>query len=202
MRIIFIPLLLLISFVSLANYQPQNGDIIFQSSQSAQSKAVELATQSPYSHMGIIVIKNDNKPYVFEASSKVIYTPLDKWIARGVSKDYVIKRLKNRTLSESDISSLKQVARTFENKPYDIWFGWEDNYIYCSELVWKIYDRALNIQIGKLQTIKEFNLSSPAVKQKLKERYGDKIPYQETVISPVSIFNSPLLTTVDKKWHH
>ena len=175
MRFIFIFGLLFASYTALANYQPQDGDIIFQSSQSNQSKAVEQATKSPYSHMGIIFTKN-GKPYVFEAASKVVYTPLDNWI------------------------NLKQVAKTFENKPYDIWFGWDDNYIYCSELVWKIYNRALKLKIGQLQTIKDFNLSSPAVKQKLKERYGNKIPYQETVISPVAMFNSPLLITVDKRW--
>ena len=31
---------------------------------------------------------------------------------------------------------------------------------------------------------------------KLRERYGDKLPLNETVISPVSIFNSPELVTV------
>ena len=149
--------------------------------------------------MGIIFTK-DGKPYVFEAISKVAYTPLDKWINRGKNKKYVIKRLKDHTLSQKEITNLKQVAKTFENKPYDIWFGWDDNYIYCSELVWKIYNKALNLKIGQLQTIKDFNLSSPAVKQKLKERYGNKIPYQETVISPVAMFNSPLLITVDKRW--
>ena len=199
MRFIFIIGLLFTSYTAIAGYLPQDGDIIFQSSQSNQSKAVEQATNSPYSHMGIIFTKN-GKPYVFEAVSKVVYTPLDKWINRGKNKKYVIKRLKDRTLSAKEITNLKQVAHTFENKPYDIWFGWDDNYIYCSELVWKIYNKALNLKIGKLQTIKDFNLSSPAVKQKLKQRYGDKIPYQETVISPVAMFNSPLLTTVDKNW--
>ncbi len=199
MRFIFIIGLLFTSYTAIADYLPQDGDIIFQSSQSNQSKAVEQATNSPYSHMGIIFTKN-GKPYVFEAASKVVYTPLDKWINRGKNKKYVIKRLKDRTLSAKEITNLKQVAHTFENKPYDIWFGWDDNYIYCSELVWKIYNKALNLKIGKLQTVKDFNLTSPAVKQKLKQRYGDKIPYQETVISPVAMFNSPLLTTVDKNW--
>ncbi len=199
MRFIFIIGLLFTSYTAIAGYLPQDGDIIFQSSQSNQSKAVEQATNSPYSHMGIIFTKN-GKPYVFEAASKVVYTPLDKWINRGKNKKYVIKRLKDRTLSAKEITNLKQVAHTFENKPYDIWFGWDDNYIYCSELVWKIYNKALNLKIGKLQTVKDFNLTSPAVKQKLKQRYGDKIPYQETVISPVAMFNSPLLTTVDKNW--
>ena len=199
MRFIFIIGLLFTSYTAIAGYLPQDGDIIFQSSQSNQSKAVEQATKSPYSHMGIVFTKN-GKPYVFEAASKVVYTPLDKWINRGKNKKYVIKRLKDRTLSAKEITNLKQVAHTFENKPYDIWFGWDDNYIYCSELVWKIYNKALNLKIGKLQTVKDFNLTSPAVKQKLKQRYGDKIPYQETVISPVAMFNSPLLTTVDKNW--
>ncbi len=198
MRFIFIFSLLFASYTAIANYQPHDGDIIFQSSQSNQSKAIEQATNSPYSHVGIIFIKN-GKPYVFEAASKVIYTPLDKWINRGKNKTYVIKRLRNHPLSQQEITSLKQVAHKFENKPYDIWFGWDDKYIYCSELVWKIYNRALKLKIGQLQTIKDFNLSSPAVKQKLKERYGNNIPYQETVISPVAIFNSPLLSTVDKR---
>lgn len=199
MRFILIFILLFSCFICEANYQPKDGDIIFQSSQSSQSKAVEQATNSPYSHMGIIFIKN-GKPYVFEAGSKVAYTPLKNFIERGKKRNYVIKRLKDHNLSLKETNKLKLVAKTFENKPYDIWFGWDDNYIYCSELVWKIYNRALNLKIGQLQNIKDFNLSSAAVKQKLKARYGDKIPFQETVISPVAMFNSPLLITVDQHW--
>ncbi|MFQ0973607.1 YiiX family permuted papain-like enzyme [Gilliamella sp. CG35] len=201
MRFILIFILLFSCFICEANYQPKDGDIIFQSSQSSQSKAVEQATNSPYSHMGIIFIKN-GKPYVFEAGSKVAYTPLTSFIERGKNRYYVIKRLKDHNLSVKETNKLKLVAKTFENKPYDIWFGWNDNYIYCSELVWKIYNRALKLEIGQLQNIKDFNLSSALVKQKLKARYGDKIPFQETVISPVAMFNSPLLITVDKNWSH
>lgn len=192
MRFILIFILLFSSFICEANYQPKDGDIIFQSSQSSQSKAVEQATNSPYSHMGIIFIKN-GKPYVFEAGSKVAYTLLTSFIERGKNRYYVIKRLKDHNLSVKETNKLKLVAKTFENKPYDIWFDWNDNYIYCSELVWKIYNRALKLEIGQLQNIKDFNLSSALVKQKLKARYGDKIPFQETVISPVAMFNSPLL---------
>ncbi|OCG10208.1 hypothetical protein A9G13_00225 [Gilliamella sp. wkB178] len=201
MRLILLIFALFTSFISVASYNPQNGDIIFQSSQSRQSQAVEQVTNSPYSHMGIIFIKN-GQPYVFEAINKVVYTPLNNWIARGKQQNYVIKRLKDHNLSNNEIDKLKQVASTFEGKPYDIWFGWDDHYIYCSELVWKIYDKALKLRIGRLQTIKEFNLSSPLVKKILKERYGNKIPYQETVISPASMFNSPLLITVDKQWQY
>ncbi len=40
--------------------QFQNGDIIFQESKSSQSKAIQLATNSRYSHMGIIYITRWN----------------------------------------------------------------------------------------------------------------------------------------------
>ncbi|WP_218057495.1 YiiX/YebB-like N1pC/P60 family cysteine hydrolase [Gilliamella sp. Bif1-4] len=90
----------------------------------------------------LFFIKN-GKPYVFESASKVVYTPLHSRIARGKNKNYVIKRLKNGKLSNNEIVKLKQVASVFEGRPYDIWFGWDNKYIYCSELVWEIYDNAL-----------------------------------------------------------
>ena len=72
----------------------KNGDLIFQTSLSRQSKAIQLATKSKYSHCGLIY-KDGNDFYVFEAVQPVKQTPLDKWIARGQDGKYVIKRLKN-----------------------------------------------------------------------------------------------------------
>jgi len=170
------------------------GDIIFHTSRSTQSLAVQQATNSRYSHMGIILFR-EGKPTVFEASARVKYTPLNEWIARGTDGRYVLKRLKTaqQALTPDALEKLRKTADTFAGKPYDLTFEWSDERIYCSELVWKIYDRALGIRIGELQKIREFNLDAPAVKQKIKERYGDKIPLEETVISPQAMFESPLL---------
>src|SRR5262245_816721 len=77
-----------------AGYQPHNGDVVFQTSRSAQSVAVQLATKSPYSHMGIVYL-SDGKPFVFEAVQPVKLTPLDAWIERGEDGHFVAKRLKN-----------------------------------------------------------------------------------------------------------
>ena len=74
--------------------------------------------------------------------------------------------------------------------------GWSDNKIYCSELIWKIYKRGAGLEIGKLEKIKDYDFTNPKVQQKAKERYGNNIPEEEMVISPVAIFNSPLLFTV------
>jgi uncharacterized protein YycO len=175
----------------------KNGDLIFQTSLSGQSKAIQLATKSKYSHCGLIY-KDGNDFYVFEAVQPVERTPLDKWIARGQDGKYVIKRLKNadQVLTPTTLTIMKQVGDQFNGKNYDLTFEWSDDKVYCSELVWKIYQRATGIEIGKLEKLSDFDLTNEAVKEIMNERYGDKIPTDEIVISPASIFDSELLTTV------
>jgi uncharacterized protein YycO len=179
------------------NDEIKNGDLIFQTSLSGQSKAIQLATKSKYSHCGLIY-KDDNEFYVFEAVQPVKRTPLDKWIARGQDGKYVIKRLKNadQVLTPATLIKMKQIGDQFKGKNYDLTFEWSDDKIYCSELIWKIYQRATGIEIGKLEKLSDFDLTNTAVKQKMKERYGDKIPMDEIVISPAAIFDSELLTTI------
>ena len=175
----------------------KNGDLIFQTSLSGQSKAIQLATKSKYSHCGIIYSYN-GKLYVFEAVQPVKSTPLDQWIARGKDGNYVIKRLKNadRVLTAETLQRMKQEGEKFKGKDYDLTFEWSDDKIYCSELIWKIYKRATGIEIGKLQKLGDFDLTHDMVRQKMKERYGDNIPTDEIVISLAAIFESDLLIKV------
>ena len=181
----------------------KDGDIVFHTSRSAQSLAVQRATGSRYSHMGIVLMRG-GKPYVFEAVQTVRYTPLAQWTARGNGGHYVVKRLRNAdTLltpgAQGTIARLHAKTSDFEGRPYDLTFEWSDGRIYCSELVWKLYQRALGVRIGELQKIRAFNLNDPAVRAKMRERYGDRVPMDEPVISPVAMFDSPLLTTVETR---
>jgi hypothetical protein len=175
----------------------KDGDLIFQTSRSSQSKAIQLATNSQYSHCGI-VFKEGNSFYVFEAVQPVKRTPLAEWIARGEKGEYVVKRLKNaeQTLTPDVIQKMKEIGKGFYGKNYDLAFEWTDEKIYCSELIWKIYQRATGIEIGNLEQLGDFDLSSKVVKQKIKERYGEKIPLDELVISPASLFESDKLVTI------
>jgi hypothetical protein len=172
----------------------RDGDIIFHASRSAQSAAIQRATHSPYSHMGVILYR-DGKPFVFEAIATVRYTPLEKWTARGDRGQFVVKRLP-RNLTPAEIRKLHDAAKSYEGKPYDLYFEWSDARIYCSELVWKMYRDALGIDVGKLQKLREFDLTDPAVKAKMRERYGANVPLEERVISPAAMFESPLLEPV------
>lgn len=186
-----------VKFDKTINEEFQNGDIIFQTSQSNQSKAIQLATKSKYSHVGIIY-KNNDKWFVYEAIQPVKLTPIKQWINRGEKQHYVVKRLKNASevLNSASLSKMKKVGEKFKGKNYDIYFEWSDDKLYCSELVWKIYKEATDIEIGNLEELKDFDLSHTLVKQKMQERYGENIPLNEKVISPAAMFNSDKLITV------
>jgi hypothetical protein len=177
-----------------------DGDIVFHTSRSAQSRAIQLATHSPYSHMGI-VLHRGGQPYVLEAVATVRYTPLAEWIERGVGGRFVVKRLEKAgtVLTPAALRAVRRQARRMEGRPYDLTFEWSDDRVYCSELVFKLYDRSLGIRIGDLQKLGDLDLSAPEVRAKLEERYGEGIPLEEPVITPAAIFASPALRTVAER---
>ncbi|PWV48270.1 YiiX family permuted papain-like enzyme [Chitinophaga sp. S165] len=179
----------------------RSGDVIFQTSMSPQCHAVRLATRSKFSHCGMIWKKGD-KDYVLEAVQPVKITPLDEWISHGEGKKYVIRRLKNAdsVLTPVVLDKMEAEGKKMLGKSYDGFFEWSDDQIYCSELVWKIYKRAAGIEVGRLQKIKDFDLTSKPVQQIIRERYGDNLPVNETVISPQSIYESSLFVTVVTKY--
>ncbi len=200
MKYILLSFLLLSALVAEATaqaYRPQTGDILFQTSQSDQSQAIQVATKSPYSHVGVVFIRDD-KPFVLEAVEPVQFTPMNIWIKQGVNSSYVAKRLldSDSILTKENLAELLAVGKTFVGKHYDDQYQWSDSSMYCSELVWKLYYEVFGIELGALAKLKSFDLTDPIVSAKLKERYGTKIPYEEPVVAPVTILESNLLTTV------
>lgn len=177
----------------------QDGDIIFQISKSSQSEAIQQATHSKYSHCGII-FKKDNKYFVYEAIEPVVKTQLNHWINRGKDGHYIVKRLKDadKLLTAEVKKRMFNEALKHYGKHYDLSFSWLDDKMYCSELVWKVFERGADIEIGKLEELRDFDLSHPIVQQKTRERFGQDVPMNEMVISPASIFESDKLYTVTK----
>lgn len=175
----------------------QEGDMIFQTSQSKQSEAIRIATNSKFSHCGIVFIEKGEK-YVFEAVQPVKYTPLKTWITRGKENHFVVTRLKNASmlLSSETLQKMKNYAKGFNNKDYDLYFEWSDDKIYCSELIWKIYKNGAGIELCPLQKLKDFNLKDARVQVILAEKYGNKIPLEENVIAPSNLEQSKIVTTI------
>ncbi len=175
----------------------RDGDLVFQESRSSQSAAIQLATKSRYSHVGIVYVR-DAKPFVFEAVEPVKLTPLESWIARGARGHVVVKRLRDAeaVLTPDVMRKMHELGEQLAGRHYDLAFSWEDERLYCSELVYKIYERAAAVKIGRLQSLGELDLSAPAVQRKLKERYGAKLPLERPVITPEAMLEDSKLLTV------
>jgi len=149
--------------------------------------------------MGIVFME-DGGPRVFEAVGPVKSTPLATWINRGVGRHFTVKRLRDAEslLTPDALSKMREVGESFQGKPYDVCFEWSDKSIYCSELVWKIYDQALGLQVGSLDKLGSFDLNAPEVEEVLAERKCRLDP-EERVISPVAMFDSGLLILVHEE---
>ncbi len=174
-----------------------DGDLVFQVSTSTQSRAIQLATGSKYSHVGIVYVIQD-QPFVLEAIKTVRLTPFDDWKDKGVGGHFVAKRLQDAgsILTIPTLKEMKHMGASFLGRDYDGFFEWSDDKLYCSELVWKIYHSTTGLRIGELQRLSELRIDDPLVKDKLRERYISGIPYDELVISPGAMFDSRLLEAV------
>jgi len=182
-----------------SGYAPRAGDIVFQDLESAQGQAVKLATGSQYTHCGI-VFDVEGKFMVFDAVGPVRMIPLQEWIRKGVNRHVVAKRLDTlrRSLTGETLQQMRLVAERHLGKEYDLVFSWSDDQMYCSELVWKVYQEGMGFELTPLRQLGSFQLDHPVVKAKLQERYGDSVPLAQPVVAPSDLFDSENLKLVYK----
>jgi hypothetical protein len=145
----------------------RSGDLIFQTSTSNQSGAIFVATANAYTHMGIIK-KNGSNIVVIEAVGTVRETPLKDWVNRALFKRVAIYR--DPTLTPSQAKQILAKAKTYYGRAYDIFFSFNNNAMYCSELPYLAYKGA-GIPIGKVQKVSELNFDNWLVKKLIKARW-------------------------------
>ena len=182
-------------------YDLQNGDIVFQGANDPQAKAVKAATNSQWSHVGIIFL-HQGKPWVLEAVQPVKTTVIDDFIARN-PKSFYAMRLKNARLhiNSTSIKKAEKYAKLQIGKDYDPYFQWSDKKIYCSELVWKIYQHATGIKLCTPRLLSSYHLHHPSVQAMIKQRYGSmsKLPMNELMVAPSDIARSNFLIEAPRK---
>ena len=101
----------------------KEGDIVFQTSTSQQAPFIIAATDSKWSHCGIIIEKPDGL-YVLEAISPVSLTPYQQWVERGKGKRVGVKHYTDEPV--------KIKYRKYLGKPYDLAFKFDNGKWYCS----------------------------------------------------------------------
>lgn len=179
-------------------YQLQEGDIVFSSSVRGQGEAIIAATGSRHTHCGI-VIKHAGRLMVLEAVQPVGITTVESFISHGRPGTFFAMRANIAPTPESYRKArtwgMAQVGRN-----YDPRFLWDDHNLYCSELVWKIYQKS-GIELCPLRRFRDYDLNKPSVRKTIKQRFGgmDRVPMDEKVVAPSDIAASELLSEVPRK---
>lgn len=166
----------------------REGDVIFQTSQSRQSPLIQIGTRSHITHCGIVVIK-EGKPYVLETLKTLVLTPLDKFVARGKGGRYWLKR--------SDKENIKIEYDHYLGKTYDLSFSFDNDIYYCSELVYDIYKKQLDIELCEPKKVGDYLILGTDNLDKIENEMKRRgITKEQYAVAPVDIFESDYLVDV------
>jgi hypothetical protein len=185
-----------------------NGDLVFQTDRSRQMLAILFATGSVYTHVGVVTVGPDGAPYVIEAMRTVRRVSLPEFVKQGYGGRLRIMRLQG--LSAAEGAKVAAAAARYEGRPYDVYFTFRKNRIYCSELVYDAFQDGIGLSLGRVQRVADLNLHNFAVRRVIAARWRqdplcegvgsfdlcyEKIQRQE-IITPVSEERDAKLVTV------
>lgn len=177
-----------------SDYQPHVGDIIFQSLRDSELGAViEAATKSPFSHCGIVT-KQGDAWMVLEAIGPVQETPLAYWILRGKNMKYDVFRLDDRY--QAKIPNIIANARAYLGRPYDIQYQFDDDKIYCSELVFKGFKQATGEDLGNVVELGTLDWKDH--EDFIRRITGGDLPLHRLMITPADLARAKQLHHVYK----
>jgi hypothetical protein len=194
-RLLALLLILLSQCVCAAKepYRPLEGDLVFQSlPRSELVDAIEGISRSHYSHVGIVIRKN-NDWYVREAIGMVIDTPLASWESRGRYRR-ALDAFRLRDDMQHFVPGLIKQSESFLGRPYDYKYDMDDEHIYCSELPYKSMLNASGIKLGKLQKLGE--LRWRPYRSTIEAYEGGKPPLERLMITPIALSEAPELVEV------
>jgi len=179
-----------------SGYLPREGDVVFQALPNPPGldlvDAIEGSTASPYSHCGMVCYRNGTWK-VIEAIGPVQETPLSQWISRGRDKQVWAYRLREN--ERSHIPAMLTAMRNDLGKPYDIHYRFDDQAIYCSELIWRGWKAATGKELGKPVKLGELNWQPYRQVIEAIEGAGN-LPLDREMITPRDLAAAPELQQV------
>ncbi|HYD14974.1 MAG TPA: YiiX/YebB-like N1pC/P60 family cysteine hydrolase [Hyphomicrobium sp.] len=188
----------------------ETGDIVFQKTQTSASDAIMLASDTQYTHVGIVDVGKDGRATVIEAVGPVQAVPLDKWMKNGAGGRITVKRIKG--LDEAKAKQAVASARRYMGRPYDHYFYETRDQIYCSELVYAAFKDGPHISVGREEKVRDLNIDTSAAQKLIAARWrshplcrakGAKnfkacyaLILDQTLVTPASIARDPQMETV------
>lgn len=180
---LLVAITLLLTPLSLAAYEPREGDIVFQSlPHNPLVDAIESVSGSSLSHCGIVV-KEREAWGVLEALGEVKVTPLGEWVAR--SRDRRLFAYRFRVDAGVDIAAFIAAARSYLGRNYDFHYAFGNDEIYCSELVYLAFERVKARPLGEVKKLGELNWAPNETF--IRSLENGESPLDRVMITPVAL---------------
>ena len=157
----------------------QEGDIVFIESQSSQSPYIKVGTMSKWTHCGVVVNTLEGMK-VLEASKTVRLTPFAQFIGAAKKENWCIRRPKQAICSPIQYQK-------YLGQPYDLEFKFDNGKMYCSELVWLIYNEQ-GIELCKPRKVSSFVMTRIHKVKKLMDKRN--ISMNQEAVAPVDIYKA------------
>ncbi len=168
------------------------GDVVFQDLQCGpRCDLIREVTHSRYTHVGI-VLDEDGDRVVWEAFRPVGRAPLADWVQRG--RDKLVAVYRWDAASRDHLPAIAREVRAMRGLPYDGDYQWDDDRIYCSELIAKAAQRATGHVLFEPHPSGpgSFGANAGLIRQMSKGRLTEQTP----LVSPWDLTRSAHLTRV------
>lgn len=176
-------------------YEPKDGDVVFQAlGKSDLRDLISGSTESPLSHCGL-VFQAGGKWMVLEAIGPVREIELSSWIRQGEGRGFAAFRV--RAEHREAIPLFLSAAQRFKGRPYDNRFRFDDERIYCSELVFKAWRIATNTDLGRVRKVSE--LKWQPYRATIERLEGGPVPLDRELITPRDLSEAAQLEPVFRK---
>lgn len=175
----------------------KSGDIIFISIPNFLYQQIEKGTGCRASHVGMLFYDDEQGWLVAESKVPLsTYTTLEKYLLRTKGGWCCVRRL-NRALSESEVIRLREECDKQMGKLYHFGFKYFSPRLFCSKFVYDAYKRALNIEVGELNTFKELFEKQPGMSIRFwRFWFFGFIPWKRITVTPASQLDADNLESV------
>ena len=189
--------MIMITTPARAQIAVHSGDIIFISIPRNPFKKVAEATRCQANHVGIVFHDPARGWLVAESAVPLSrYTTLEKFIARSDKGWHAIRRLKTG-LTKSQVQQLRAECNARMGIIYHTGFRYESRRMFCSKFVYDVFQSALGIRIGELETFSHLLERNPEAGLLFwRVWFFGKIPWTRLTVTPASQFESGLLKTI------
>jgi len=160
-------------------------------------------------HVGLVLSNDSGELYVSE-STYPFSKDTDFCAFVNKAKQKVgVKRIAGRTLSETDLSMLKEATKSRLGYYYDLGFDYDSSKQFCSKFVYDVLLEALGIELGNIETFQEILDSHEDTQARDDARAFfelwffrwaipgiPNIPWERRTITPKSIYYDSKLQTI------